>query len=249
MKPHLSVLMLVARSTIYKIVGLLLLLALVDGVLFHFALGPNQIGTDRVFTSLEYAFARSRISVAFGVSFLVMTVLLERTGYASGGKPGYTLRRLSISERSVFVWQALYNTSCYVMLWAAQLFTALALCRLYLLRADPALTSGQTVFLAFYRNAFLHNLLPLGEVSRWVSNIAVIIGFGVTSASIPFGRRRGKAGASEIVRAMFALVFFNRELGIYGYDIFLSLFGLTMTGVAIYRVWRGDTEADDEHES
>ncbi|HHX29553.1 MAG TPA: hypothetical protein GX716_11190 [Firmicutes bacterium] len=97
MKPHLSVLMLVARSTIYKVIGLFLILAVVDGLLFHFALGPNQVGTDRVFIGLEHAFTKSRVPVAFGVSFLAMTILLQRTGYAPGGKPGYTLRRLSVA--------------------------------------------------------------------------------------------------------------------------------------------------------
>ena len=241
MRPHLSVLMLVARSTIYKIIGLLLVLALVDGVLFYFAMGSEPSG-------LEDAFTQSRINIAFGVCFPIITILLDRTGYASGGKQEYTLRRLSISERSIFVWHAFYNTSCYIMLWAAQLFMALALCRLYLLRIDPTLTSGQTVFLAFYRNSFLHSHLPLGEVSRWVSNVAMIIGYGVTAAEIPFGERRGKSGVSAFMRAWLALTLFNRGLGNYVSDVFLSMFGLAITGVAIYRVWRDGREAEGEHE-
>ena len=248
MKPHLSVLMLLARSTIYKVLGLLLALALVEGALFHLALVSNGSG-DSGFVSLERAFAQSRIPIVFGVCFLVMTILTERTGHAPGSKQEYTLWRLSVSERSVFAWQALYNTSCYIMLWAAQLFVALALCRLYLLRTNPAFTSHQTVLLAFYRNNFLHSLLPLDEVSRWVSNVAVIIGVGVTSASVPFERRRGKAGVTAFVRAVLVLKFFNSGLGNLDVDIFLSLFGFAVAGVAVYRVWTQGKEVHVKYEN
>ena len=96
MRPHLSVLMLVARSTIYKVVGLLLVLALVEGVLFHLTIISSS-GTDGAPVSLEHAFTQSRITTVFGVCFLVMTMWLEGTGCASGVKQVYTLLLLSIS--------------------------------------------------------------------------------------------------------------------------------------------------------
>ena len=55
-----------------------------------------------------------------------------------------------------------------VIFWAAQVLFVLLLCRVYLAKADPACVNAQTVFLAFYRQKFLHSLLPLAETSRWV---------------------------------------------------------------------------------
>lgn len=258
MRPHLSVLMLLARSTIYKVLGLLLALALVEGALFHLALVSNGSG-DSGFVSLERAFAQSRIPIVFGVCFLVMTILIERTGHAPGSKQEYTLWRLSVSERSVFAWQALYNTSCYIMLWAAQLFVALALCRLYLLRTNPAFTSHQTVLLAFYRNNFLHSLLPLDEVSRWVSNVAVIIGVGVTSASVPFERRRGKAGRNGedplgALRPEAVMDYDGRRLAVAGFlqrksghptcDFYLAVYD--ESGLAYYAEYLSSLSRGDE---
>lgn len=63
---------------------------------------------------------------------------LPERGRVSGGRTGYTLRRLRVREQTVGVWFAVYGAAVLVIYWAFQTGWALLLCRLYLYRADPA---------------------------------------------------------------------------------------------------------------
>ena len=230
MKKHLSVLMLISRSTIYQILGILLIMVVVEGTLFYFAL--NRMMTSEV-VGLELAFQQSRIPWVCALGFLLVTALLCLTGCEFGGKQGYTLRRLSVSERSVFLWQAFYNTCCFFLFWAVQLFIILALCRLYIERIDSAVVNNQTVFLAFYRNDFLHSLLPLAEISRYVRNIFLILGLGIASAYFPIRQRRGGIGAGIIVLSAVTLLFFSHGMGYLGSDILVILLSIATAAIAL----------------
>ena len=101
MKKHSSVLMLLARSTIYRVLALLVLLAVIERVLFGRALPYGQFGED----GLKTCFSESYIVWAFGLYFLLLTALLCTTGCAFCSRTGDTLRRLRISEKAVFLWQ------------------------------------------------------------------------------------------------------------------------------------------------
>lgn len=178
---------------IYKILGLLFVMAVAEGTLFYFALNRTLVTENAGLgsTGLEQLFTRSWAALVCVVFFTVAIFLLILTGYEHGSKQGYTLRRLSVSERSVFLWQAVYNTFCCFLFWAVLLGIALALCKLYVAKVGLEYVSGQTIFLAFYRNNFLHSLLPLEETSRYIRNVVLILGLGISSACFPFKQRRG----------------------------------------------------------
>jgi len=236
MRKHFSVLMLIARSTIYKILGIFIIMGAVEVLLFYYTLSAYP--ADRSFsqrtTGLESLFAGSRISWVFAIAFMAVTILLCLTGCEFKSKPGYTLRRLMISERSIYLWQALYSTCCYLFLWAMQLIITLALCKLYTANANASSLSNQTVFLAYYRNSFLHSLLPLDETSRYIRNAALIIGLGTTSACFPFRQRRGKICAGLIILVSMIFVFFDRNMGAFGNDIFLILVSVTTAAESLF---------------
>ena len=202
MRQHLSVLTLLTRSTIYPIAVLLAVMAAVEAVLFSLAMGAN--GT----LSLTGMIRSSRIVWVFGAAFLLLTVLLCRTGCEFGSRQGYTLRRLSISERAVFAWQWGYNTACYLLLWWWQALIAFALCLWYASQAGPELVGSQTIFLAFYRSELLHSLIPLEEVSRWVRNGVMALGLGACAALEPFLQRRKKL----FYKHFFIQCFFQSEM-------------------------------------
>ncbi len=231
MKKHLSILMLMSRSTIYKLLGMLLIMAAVEGTLFYFTLG-KMMATEIV--GLELVLQQSRISWICALSFLLVTVLLCLTGCEFGGRQGYTLRRLSVSQRSVFLWQAFYNICCFFLFWAVQLFIVLALCRLYMERIDPPAISNQTVFLAFYRNDFLHSLLPLADISRYVRNLFLVLGLGIASAYFPIRQRRGGTGVGIIVLSAVTLFFFSHSMGSLGNDILVIVFSIVTATMALY---------------
>lgn len=232
MKKHLSVFMLMARSSIYKIFGLFALTAAVEGVLFWLTLRRDfAYGS----FGLELVVEDSHISWVFGAGFLLMTLLLSLTGCEGKSRCGYTLRRLSVSERWVFVWQCVYNVLCYLLLWAVQILTAIALCRLYEAKAAPEYVSGQTVFLAFYRSDFLHSLLPFEETVFWVRNAVFAVTLGICAARFPMAQRKGKRFTELIVLACGVLGLFSREIGAFGSCSFSIVFALFCAGIAIGR--------------
>ncbi len=63
-----------------------------------------------------------------------------------------------------------------------QIFISICIGRVYLEWADPMDRSAQSLFLAFWRNDFLHSLLPLAEVSRWIRNGLMILAMGLVTA-------------------------------------------------------------------
>lgn len=230
MRQHLSVLTLLTRSTIYPIAVLLAVMAAVEAVLFSLAMGAN--GT----LSLTGMIRSSRIVWVFGAAFLLLTVLLCRTGCEFGSRQGYTLRRLSISERAVFVWQWGYNTACYLLLWWWQALIAFALCLWYASQAGPELVGSQTIFLAFYRSELLHSLIPLEEVSRWVRNGVMALGLGACAALVPFFQRRKVLAWEILAMAALTMIFFSGELGSLSTDMVLVLLSLGGVSRAVFRI-------------
>ena len=113
MKQHGSVFLLMVRSTFYKVLLLLGAATLAETAVFvAFCLrGPTAKGFGP-----ELLLRQGRIAWIFGAVMVLMTLLLIRTGTEKGAKTGYTLRRLSVSERWVFFWQSAYNTLCYLLL-------------------------------------------------------------------------------------------------------------------------------------
>ncbi len=242
MREHLSVLMLMARSTIYKVLGIFFLMAAAQVGLFYLTLNRALAMESH---TIEQIFRQSRIPWIFALAFLLITALLCLTGTEYGGRQGYTLRRLSIPEKNVFLWQALYNTCCFFLLWAVQLFIVLALCPLYIEKADPAAVSQQTVFLAFYRNDFLHTLLPLADISRCIRNVFLVLGLGISSAYFPFCQRRDQTSAQIIILTIMAFIFFSPGMGALGNDIFVIVTSLWASVSVLRGAFRKEVENEN----
>jgi len=126
------------------------------------------------------------------------------------------------------------------MLWAIQILISYALCRRYIAKADPALTGAQTIFLAFYRSDFLHSLLPLSELSRWIRNVLLLVCLGLAAAHFPYRQRRRKAGESIIAMAALTLVFFSRDLGSFGNDLLVILLSAANMAAVLKSVFGRD---------
>lgn len=242
MKKHLSVFMLMARSTIYKHLSLLVLMAAVEGGLFCWLLARGNAGGG---LGLETLIRQSRIIWVFGACFVLMTVLLAMTGSEGGSKLSYTLKRLSVSERWVFVWQSAYNTVCYLLLWAAQILIAVVLCRIYEANAAAEYVSGQTVFLAFYRNNFLHALLPFEDAIFWVRNGIFAAALGLCAAWFPMAQRKGKRFAVLFVFGGGVIVLFSCGIGDAINCAAAIILSLLCVGVVLYQVLEIEVPNED----
>ena len=257
MKQHLSVFMLYIRSSLYKVLLLLVGMVAVECVFFWWKLdstmreatvlsesGIEDLAGMGVQLSLEAILENSYIVYIFIAFSLLITVVLCLIGCERGNKQGYTLRRLSIPESAVVLWQSLCNTGCYLLLWVVQIGTALGLCQWYV--AQTGVNSNQTVFLAFYRSNFLHNILPLDETSLWVRNVLLIVTFGMVTACFSFRQRRGKFAAEIIALFWATIVWGSRDLGSIVIDIFAILCCLMVIGVELYRILAKEVPDDEE---
>lgn len=219
MKKHLSVFGLFARSSIFKVLLILLSMSIIEIAAFYFELQDAiesylSLGSNGLqMVSLEKIIDRSAINVYFRIALTLTTVVLCLPGCSFKSNTSYTLRRLSVSERATFASQASYNIFAYTILFAVQISVAFALSRYYVISAPAECVSVQTITLAFFRNEFLHSLLPLDEIGLWIRNILFIITLGLTAAEFSYKQRRKKFSATAIAIVMYIVVFFDRGIG------------------------------------
>lgn len=110
MRENLSVLKLLVRNSLLRVLGILLLVFVVGW--FHFVTvpGPNvAIGS----LSLEQLFPERAFGWHFSLALYFVSGSLIYFGSGVRNKEQYTLCRLSISERSIWFWQVVYHTSCF----------------------------------------------------------------------------------------------------------------------------------------
>lgn len=195
MRRHTSVLMLFARSSFYKVLGVLAAMTAAECGIFYLTLrngaekiARGMVGLERLIVLQPYVFIVGVITIVF---------LLAKVGDGSGSREGYTLRRLGISEKTVVLWQWAYNTVCFLLAWMVQALVALGLCFWYLQVVPAGLVNHQTVTVAFYTNEFLHRLIPLSDFWSWVLLLTIFPAVGLDAAWESYKRRWAGAGQSR----------------------------------------------------
>ena len=187
MKRYLSVFEMITRSSIYKVLLILVGMVAVELTVFYLTMS-NPAGVN-----IEEYIDQSHYSLIFKIAYMLITIAIVLPGMNIGSVQSYTLQRLRIKEKSVFWLQALYNMFAYVLLCGVQLMVLLFSCVMYQKNLpEIAVWSNQTLFLAFYRNAFMHSILPLEDVFGWLVLVFLVVGTAVTSAYFTAQMRRGK---------------------------------------------------------
>ena len=218
MKKYISIFELFARNTVYKILFVLLAMGAAQITMFQKAMSEwipvdyydlDFQGIEHY--SLEYMVDKSNSPVFMGIAFVLITAILCWSGCNLGSKSSYTLQRLQVKEKTIFIMQCIYNSLCYVLLLGVQVAVLLVLCGMYVEQSDNV--TNQTVFLAFYRNEFMHSVLPMEGMMRWIVNILILLGCGTSAAVFTYLQRRGKVAWSLFVVVACVLVGFIQELG------------------------------------
>lgn len=208
MKKYISVFEMITRSTLYKVLAVLVVMAGVQLVLFW---REMQSHIDDTMSGMESMVNGSHMIWVLAVGFLLITVILCWSGCNIGSNQGYTLRRLQISETEVCVLQAIYNGICYFLLWASQVAVLFGAGMLYAKEAQNL--TNQTIMLAFYRNAYMHSILPLADGIGWFLLILMLVGCAVATAIFPHQQRRGKVSFAVIAAVVMVFILFPRGLG------------------------------------
>lgn len=204
-RKHLSVFSLYIRATLLPMLLLLLLSLGACALLFLWQLRDllESAASSGASIGLESLFDQTAIPWVMAVALVLLTVLLCIQGSAFGSSTSYTVSRLRISEKAVFLWQALYNTLAYFIFWAFHAVLLWSLCTVYAHTLPDA--TSQTVLLALYRQDFLHILLPLHDISLLIRNIAFCLALSVFSAHYTHKQRNGKASYGIIVMLVYVL--------------------------------------------
>ena len=215
MKKYLSVFEMIARCSIYKVLLVLISMLIAQGICFYMTmLSPSGLG-------IEDYIEQSQFSLIFEIAHLLITIILVIPGMDIGSKQSNTLKRLRIKEKRIFWLQSLYNMLAYVLLWGAQLAMLLGCCLVYQKNIPTGTTlTNQTMFLAFYRNDFMHTILPLEDTPGWWMLVVICVTTAFTAAEFTKLRREGKFGFEILILIASVFIYLPRPLG---YDFVFSI--------------------------
>ena len=218
MRKYISIFELFARSTIYKILPVLVAMGTAQIMMFRkamsewFPMDTYHLDFQAIeYYTLEYMVSRSKNEIFLGIAFVLMTAILCWNGCNLGSKSSYTIQRLQVTEKRIFIMQSIYNSLCYVLLLGTQVGIVFVQSSLYAARAGHV--TNQTVFLAYYRSDFLHSVMPLEGTMRWTANGLIVLGCGVSAALFTYLQRRGKIALSMLVVVACVLFGFVQKLG------------------------------------
>ncbi|MCI9337369.1 MAG: hypothetical protein HFH93_07500 [Lachnospiraceae bacterium] len=173
--PGLSLWALLARGSFYKVLAVALLMAVAEVPLFYRTLRGDWIA------GFEIKIEESHIHLVFLAALGAVYFLLIRMNRVLDNEGRYTAMRLQLSQGSIFWIRTAYDVFCLLMLFAVQ--AGLALCFAESYRRTPGMPQGsQTVFLAFYRNDFLHGVLPMADLGKWVRGGLMLLAMGMDEA-------------------------------------------------------------------
>ena len=106
--------------------------------------------------------------------------------------------------------------------------------------------TNQTVFLAFYRSQFMHDVLPMEDtVGRFILGF-YIVGTGILAAYFAKNQRKGKITWALIVFVVLAVFVFQRNLG--DEPIFMLMVGLMWIMYMLSQLLLNKGVQEDERE-
>ena len=249
MQKHISVFGFYIRSSIYKVLLILLLMAVAEvGVflsVFHGELTNyyellEQVAqgnaTAAYLARPEKLFDNRFIGMIIGFAKLAVSIVLVLPGCEFKAKTTYTIKRLQVSERACFFWQVLCSMMMYLLVYAVQLAVIIGLSKYYVDHVPEELVGNQSIFLMFYRSEFLHSLLPLADIRIWVRNILLLLGFSFAVAGYSYHQRRKKHPMALYWMVTCSTFFFRQEIAGFSNAMLLSLVSLIVITKLLFNV-------------
>lgn len=198
--PNLSVLALLVQESFYKVlaaVGILMALECVN-----FRLSPLFF------------------LAALGAVFLILCVM---EGEPRDVRFHYTWRRLRVTPKRLFLLKTFFNALCFLLPFAAQAGMGIWFCHRYSQQIPPESQSPQLLFLTFYRWEFLHCVLPMAEVLKWIRNLLLVLALSMTAAADISVIPRRNMGIARAILYIMTVCWFITPIGIQIADIGLCI--------------------------
>ena len=242
MKKQLSVFMLAARSSIYKVLLLFAGMAILESVLFSITVKNNN------YIFLEEIFKDFRLSILYFMFLISLVTLLINAVMGCKSHQEYMIDRFGISKRATVFWWGLYNTFCIFIFNAVQIVLILVLLKNHL-ESVSYVSGNQTLFLAFYRSSVLHELLPMDNWVSWIKNflVPVAVGFDISYACC-FKRKNGILAAIILTALGVYEVIYPMHSGSYMNfaNVSAIVASLLVLVVIIYGLFRKEAYSDEE---
>lgn len=121
----------------------------------------------------------------------------------------------------------------------------MGLCYYYIHAAGSESATEQTIFLAFFRNVFLHSLLPFDEPFSLICNLLLALVIGITIAQIPWSERSNKLSFFTLYIIFVVHNIFLREAGDLLPLVMICIAAAIVIALAIYFTF--EKEAEDEN--
>ena len=247
MKKYISIFELFARNTIYKILLVLIAMGITQVAMFRkvmyewIPMDYYNLDFQAIeHYTLEYMVDQSKSVIFMAIAFVLITVILCLNGCNMGSKSSYTLWRLQVTEKKIFTMQSIYNSLCYMLLFGFQIVVFFIQSSMYTENAEYV--TNQTVFLAFYRNDFMHSVLPLEGTMRWIASVLMVLGCGVATTVFTYQQRRGKVAWSLFLVVACILVGFKEGLG----EQIALLIAMIIWGMIIISYYARKTQKEEE---
>ena len=119
------------------------------------------------------------------------------------------------------------------------------LCRWFGVKASEEVFGPQTVFLAYWLDPYLHSLMPMAQVSRWIRNILMCVSLGISAAAFSQKLRAGKKGIAIFVLAVIVLWGFPAEMTMSDMDTLPGLAAVIIGGISFLGIWTGGAREDE----
>lgn len=192
MKKYLSVFTVIARESIWRLPVLWAVSALLQTAVFYTNMFSERVLDNKIISdAFNYYSDRIGLSYVFSFTLLLTGILLMKTGMEFRTKTGYTLRRLRISEKQVYVIQALYNCLMIFLLFVFEVSLCFALANwgTTFIRADYI--TNQTVYITFYSTSFIYEIFAGRNIVTVIRNILIILSLGFNLSAFSYLWRRG----------------------------------------------------------
>lgn len=256
MRRYRSYLSLMARSTLYKELLLILGMAVVEGALFFYqsqkqitflaayTADREEVWMSRALTIGEMV-ENARLSLVWFGGLLLLSLLLIRT---AGRWRDYTLNRLGLSRVQGNLLYGGYCAVSFVLLWGFQAALCLGMCLFYRQQLPAEMVTRQTILLSIYQVPLFSTLLPLANGLRWVTDVFVMAALGVCAAG---GARLMRLGCRPLASIELLVVLFWLEHGRNdSFDLSMEAVHITVAfcfgAVAVARMILWDNEDGEE---
>lgn len=258
MKRYLSVFGLAARSSFWKGLAVMVAAAAVAGLLLYCTRGGDTItyidgnGMEQSYED-EYSLSelpeKSWMAAPLLLGLGGSCYVLAMCGGGKGAKPGYTMGRLQVRERTACLLWVLYDFMMLLLYWALAALTAFLVMSLRVRNlSDRSYIGPLSLIFSFYDSGLLHNLLPVGDVLAWIGNAVALLTCAVGCVDVAEKQWRGKLGGISLgIAVVLTAAGFSmnlRNTGTHLIFLVLQVFVLAIT-LSGWKGGYGDEDALD----